>query len=46
MRIIRKSDDEPTDEKECKVEEVPLDESENDLYDPDVSIVLFIYLQS
>ena len=40
VRIVRKSDEEPTDEKKCKVEEVPFVESENDEYDPDVSIVL------
>uniref|UniRef100_A0A7M5WLZ5 FERM domain-containing protein n=1 Tax=Clytia hemisphaerica TaxID=252671 RepID=A0A7M5WLZ5_9CNID len=35
VRIVRKSDEEPVDEKDCQVEEVPFDESENDLYDPD-----------
>ena len=38
VRIVRKSDEEPVDEKDCQVEEVPYDENENDLYDPDVCI--------
>lgn len=46
MKIVRKSDDEPVNEDDCKVEEVEFDENENDLYDPDVSLNdYFLYNQ-
>ena len=37
VKIVRKSDEEPVNEEDCKVEEVEFDEDENDEYDPDVS---------
>lgn len=40
VKIVRKNQEEPVDEKECKVEEVEVDEEQPDLdkeYDPEVS---------
>lgn len=42
IRIIRKNQPEPVDEKDCKVEEVEVDENEpnlDELYDPEVSTI-------